>query len=258
MLSKQQMLDALDGLIDQVGQLRTVFLADLATWTPDFVVWLKAAESTVEVIFGSDSDALRTFKGIYFTPPAGGTYANDLEQLKAQLTWYESGLRYARDSLVGYRYAVDRFATDEPTRPTPYIFLSHGGPTLEHVNKIRDFLEAVGLVGIIVQDMPNLNFSIHEKVRFYLSICAAGIALATVEDETTAAELRARPNVENEIGLMQAAPNIGGRIIYLREPKVQFASNYSEKVWIPFERAAIEQAFTPVARDLRAFGFFTR
>lgn len=256
MLTRQQMLSALDGLIDEVQRIRTQFLSDLTTWTPEFAVWLKAAESTVEVIFGSNSDTLRRFTGIYFTPPPGETYANDLEQRKARLTWYDSGLRYAGSSLVGYRYAVDRFATDAPTRPTPYLFLSHGGPSMIHVYRMRDFLDALGLVGIVVKDMPNLNLSVHEKVRHYLGICAAGIALATVEDETTAAEHRARPNVENEIGLMQAAPNIGGRIIYLREADVQFASNYAEKVWIPFHRDHLEDSFIAIARDLRAFGFF--
>ena len=53
-----------------------------------------------------------------------------------------------------------------------------------------------------------------------MSICTCAIALATVEDETTAHEQRTRPNVENEIGMLQTAPNIGSRIIYLKEPNV--------------------------------------
>ena len=56
-----------------------------------------------------------------------------------------------------------------------------------------------------------------------MALCTGAIALATVEDETTAGDLRARPNVENEIGMLQMAPNVGSRIIYLKEPGVAFA-----------------------------------
>jgi len=78
--------------------------------------------------------------------------------------------------------------------------------------------------------------------------------LATAEDETIALETRTRPNVENEIGMLQASPNIGERIIYLKEQEVQFASNYSEKVWIPFEKGRLQDSFIPLLRELRAFG----
>ncbi len=141
------------------------------------------------------------------------------------MTWFDSGLRYAHASLVGYRYSVERLATEEPARGTPYIFVSHGGPTRTHVYLVRDFLVALGLGPVIVRDLPNLNLSVNEKVRYYMGLCTGAIALATVEDETTAHEQRTRPNVENEIGMLQTAQNIGSRIMYLKEPGVTFASN---------------------------------
>ena len=255
MLSKQQMLTALDGLVDEAERLHARFLQDFVTWTPEFTIWLKAAESTVEAIFGTNSQALASFRSVYFLPPPGEVYANDLEEQKAKVTWFDSGLQYARVTLVGYRYSVDRLAPEEPVRPTPYIFIAHGGPTLTHVHLVRDFLQALGLAGIIVCEKPNLNLSANEKVRRYMGLCAGGIALATLEDETTTDECRARPNVENEIGMMQAAPNIGERIIYLKEDGVRFASNYAEKVWIPFSKERVQDAFIAIARELRAFGF---
>jgi predicted nucleotide-binding protein len=126
---------------------------------------------------------------------------------------------------------------------------------MTHVNTVRDFLIALGLAPVVVQEAPNLNLSINEKVRFYMSFCTGAIALATVEDETTANEIRARPNVENEIGMLQTAPNIGARLVYLKEPDVQFASNYQEKVWIPFTKEKVQDAFIPITKELRAFGF---
>lgn len=255
MLSKQQMLAALDGLIQESARLHTAFLANLQTWTPDFAAWLKAAESTVEAIFGTNSQSLNSFRGIYFLPPPWTEHADATEQRKAEVTWFDSGLRYAHASLIGFRYSVDRLATEEAVRPTPYIFISHGGPTLIHVHLVRDFVAALGLSAVVVCELPNLNLSINEKVRFYMSLCAGAIALATSEDETVAREQRARPNVENEIGMMQMAENIGSRIIYLKEPGVQFASNYAEKVWIEFEQERVQDAFIAIAKELRAFGF---
>ena len=90
-----------------------------------------------------------------------------------------------------------------------------------------------------------------------MGLCTGAIALATVEDETTAREHRARPNVENEIGMLQTAQNIGSRIMYLKEPGVTFASNYSEKVWIGFSKDRIQDTFIDIAKELRAFGFIS-
>lgn len=255
MRSKQQMLSALDGLIQEAERLYKQFLADYQPWSADFAAWLKASESTVEAIFGSTSHALLAFKSIHYIPPPGEQYAHDVEQAKGRLTWFESGLRYAHVTLIGYRYSVERLATEPPARPTPNVFISHGGPSRIHVDQARDFLSALGLQPIIVADLPNMNLSVNEKVRFYMNLCTGAIALATSEDETIANAQRTRPNVENEIGMLQTAPNVGNRIIYLKEPNVKFASNYSEKVWIPFTKDRIQDAFIPIARELRAFGF---
>jgi predicted nucleotide-binding protein len=255
MLNKQQMLKALDGLLDEADRLYKVFHVNFATWTPEFAVWLKAAESMIEAIFGTNSQAFVSFRSIYFLPPPGEEYANEFEEQKAKVTWFDSGLYNAQIDLIAYRYSVDRLAPEEPARPTPFIFIAHGGPTLMHVYLVRDFLQALGLIGVVVLDMPNLNLSTNEKVRFYMAICTGGIALATLEDETTTDEGRARPNVEHEIGMMQAAPNIGERIIYLKEDGVQLASNYKEKMWIPFSKDRVQDAFIAIVKELRAFGF---
>ena len=254
MLSRHQMLSALDGLIAEGQALYQNFLKDLQPFTADFAAWMKAAESTIEAIFGTDSDTYRSFRGIHYVPPLGEQHADPSGEGMACLGWFESGLRFAHASLVGYRYSVERLAAD-PRRPNPNIFISHGGPRMDHVNGIKDFLGALGLQGVVVQDMPSLNLSLNEKVRLYLSMCAAGIALATRDDEVEAETVRTRPNVEIEIGMMQTAPNIASRIIYLKEPDVQFASNYAEKVWIAFEAGRIQDALIAIARELRAFGF---
>ena len=253
MLTKQQMLTALDDLVREGQQIREQFLRDLQPWSALFATWLKACESTLEAIYGSGSDALRSFRAIYFYPPPDIQSPSEEEKKKAMLTWFDSGLRYAMSTLIGYRYSLERILPDEVPRQIPNIFISHGGPTRAHVDGVRDLLDAVGLYPVIVQDLPNLNLSINEKVRFYVALSVAAVVLATVEDETVSRESRARPNVENEVGMLQAASNIGNRIVYLKEDGVKFASNYQEKVWIRFDKDRIQDAFIPILKELRAF-----
>lgn len=254
MLTKQQMLGALDSLITDAGGLFEAFSHDLAPWTPQFVVWLKASESTIETIYGSRSDALATFRSIYFMPPPDQTFTSDADRDKARLVWFDSGLRFAIQTLVGFRYSIDRLLPDEEQKHhNPFVFISHGGPIRAHVDTVAELLKTIGLSPVIVEDLPNLNLSLNDKVRHYMGLCGAAIVLATLDDDAPA-ERRTRANISHEIGLLQEIPNIGGRIAYLKEAEVEFPSNYREKGWIRFTRTRAQDAFISLLKELRAFG----
>src|SRR3989442_11122898 len=107
-LTKAQMIGALDQLIEDGNGIHKKFLEDLQIWPIEFVIWMKGCESTIEAIYGSTSEALTSFKGIYFLPPPGTTYANDAEKARDELVWFDSGLRYGLLSVVGMRYSLDR------------------------------------------------------------------------------------------------------------------------------------------------------
>ena len=252
MHTKEQTLNAIDSLILDCEKLHAAFLQNFQMWTPDFIAWQQASKSTIEAIFGTYSDALRSFSNIYFTPPR--TQATGHENQVENRTWYSSGLRYSHEVLRGLRYSVELLAPDEqPNSLSPYIFISHGGKTRTHVDATKQLIENLGLFPIVVADLPNFGVSINDKVLGYMALCHAAIVLATVEDEVIAGEQRTRPNVENEIGLLQASTNIGNRIIYLKEQDVKFASNYREKVWYLFERENMEKSFLGIIKELRAF-----
>jgi len=254
MVTKNQLLNALDCHIDDGEGIYNEFLRTYTPWTGDFAAWFKGCESTVEAIYGQGADALRGFRSIYFLPPANQSFASETARENAKLVWFESGLRFAVNTLIGYRYSLERLLPETMGRPNRYVFISHGGPTRTHVDMAKELMVSVGLFPIVVADMPNLNFSVNKKVQGYMGICESALVLATAEDETIALETRTRPNVENEIGMLQASPNIGERIIYLKEPEVQFASNYAEKVWIAFEKGRLQDSFIFLLRELRAFG----
>ncbi|MDO9289628.1 MAG: nucleotide-binding protein [Thermodesulfovibrionales bacterium] len=254
MIKKQQMLSSLDSLISDGNTLFEKFARDLITWTPDFVAWLKACESTLEAIYGSKSDALQSFKYIYFIPPHTETFANDTERSRAQLIWFDSGLRYALQTLVGFRYSLDRLLPEEEqSRPNPFVFISHGGTDRLHVDAVSELLKTVGLSPVVVEDLPNLNMSVNDKVHHYMGLCGSAIILATLDDENPDTR-HTRQNISHEIGLLQNLPNVGGRVVYLKEKLVELPSNFAEKSWIPFERHSIEKIFVPILKELRAFG----
>ncbi|MCH7748933.1 MAG: hypothetical protein IH939_12650 [Acidobacteria bacterium] len=65
MLTKQQMPEAVDGLITEAERLHEEFLTVFLPWSAEFASWVKACETTIEAVFGSASNALSSFKGIY-------------------------------------------------------------------------------------------------------------------------------------------------------------------------------------------------
>jgi predicted nucleotide-binding protein len=98
------------------------------------------------------------------------------------------------------------------------VFISHGGPSFSHVCAVRDLLNELGLMAVIVQQLPSFGLSVHEKVRRWMRICRSAIVLATADDKSVVGEPRTRPNIEHEIGMLQTIPTIQNRIVYLKEP----------------------------------------
>lgn len=135
------------------------------------------------------------------------------------------------------------------------VFISHGGPSIRHVRAVGDLLTALGLTPVVSIDMPNLGLSVQDKVRKCMRICRSAVVLATPDVEAPAKTSRTRPNVDHEIGMLQTMANIGNRIVYMKDRKVEFPSNYREKVWIPFDRDRISESFVPLVKELRALAF---
>jgi hypothetical protein len=252
--SKAQMIAALDALIARGKDIRASFQRVPVPFNGDFVAWFTECLSTLEAIYGTNSDAINSFRVILFAPPVLGVYPNETERQRAAWVWFDNGLWYAINSLIGRRTSLQRLLPEEVSRANQNVFISHGGPTQTHVDLVVALLEAVGLVPVVVMNRPNLGMSVNEKVHHYMRLCDSAVVLATEEDETTVHEGRARPNVENEVGMLQALPRINGRIVYMKEPGVKLASNYQEKAWIPFTKIRIQDAFVPLLVELREFG----
>jgi len=133
------------------------------------------------------------------------------------------------------------------------VFITHGGPSFFHVSAVGDLLNEFGFVPVIVQELPSFGLSVNEKVRSWMRICPSAIVLATADSQSAYKKSRTRQNIVHEIGMLQAMPTIQNRIVYLKEPGVQFSSNIAEKVWIEFTKERVQDVFIPLIRGLRAF-----
>lgn len=132
----------------------------------------------------------------------------------------------------------------------PKAFISHGKESVA-LNKLEEFLRALGIEPLIVKEQPSLDKTIDDKVNYYLSQADFVVILATGDDEIEG-KLHPRQNVIHEIGLAQRTHE--GKIIYLLEAGTEFPSNISPKVWERFKQRNMIKAFLCIVRELRAYG----
>ena len=140
--------------------------------------------------------------------------------------------------------------TMAPRADTPKAFIAHGPPT-EALNKLCEFLDAVGVKPLVIERLPSEGRSINENVEHYLGQADCGIVLAT-KDDLVDGRFQPRGNVNIEIGRFQE--RFGGKVIFLIEEDATFPTNVEEKVWKRFSQSCMDGAFLKVVRELRAFG----
>lgn len=130
------------------------------------------------------------------------------------------------------------------------VFISHGKDSLA-LSKIEKFLRDLGVEPLIVKDKPSLGKTVSEKVEYYLNQAGCAIILATADDNIDG-KLYPRQNITHEIGLAQKT--LEGKIIYLLEQGAEFPSNISPRVWESFTQDNLENVFSRIIKELKAFG----
>jgi predicted nucleotide-binding protein len=134
----------------------------------------------------------------------------------------------------------------------PKAFIAHGGKTAAR-GKLEDFLTALGVTPIIVEEQPSQGRSKDKNVEHYLKQCDCAIILATKGDvDGRTGEFIPRGNILIEIGRCQEI--LPDRMIYLLEEGAKFPTDIDEKVWERFTKESIDKAFVKIAKELRAFG----
>lgn len=134
----------------------------------------------------------------------------------------------------------------------PKAFIAHGGDS-PALSKLKQFLEALGVQPLVVEEQASEDRSVGENVDWYSKQADCAIILATKGDiDGKTGGFIPRGNVLMEVGKLQEM--FRGRIIYLLQSGTKFPTNVNEKVWGRFSPQSMDGAFTKTARELRAFG----
>jgi predicted nucleotide-binding protein len=142
----------------------------------------------------------------------------------------------------------------EVTEP-PKAFIAHGGRS-GILDKLREFIEALGIAPIIVELSPSRGMTVDDKVNSYIKDADCGIVLATkggiVDTKGTKQRQHPRLNVIDELERLRAA--FPEKTILLVERGVDLPSNVSGLTHEPFVGQSMDRAFTAIARELVEFG----
>lgn len=137
----------------------------------------------------------------------------------------------------------------------PKAFIAHGGRS-GILDKLREFIEALGIKPVIVELSPTRGMTVDEKVNKYIKDADCGIVLATkggiVDTTGTKPKQHPRLNVIDELERLRAA--FPEKTILLVERGVDLPSNISGLTYEPFVGQSMDRAFTAIARELTEFG----
>lgn len=135
----------------------------------------------------------------------------------------------------------------------PKAFIAHGGTT-KALDRLCEFLRALGVEPIVVEQRPSEGRSPDRQVQKHIEDADCGIIFATrgsIKDLRSGKE-HPRLNVIDELARLRS--RFPDRVILLLENGGDLPSNVSEVVYERFTRSNLEKAFLKVAKELRAFG----
>lgn len=246
----KELIELTEKRIDQFGN----------TQQPDFITleeWKSSIINAIELTFNPNHRSINEIQSIQFVSLPGSSDTQNLSYLFGHIAVLQK--------LKAILFTIERWLPDEVQNPPavnepPIVFIAHGGKkSAKLLNKLEDFLNALGAIPVIIEKLPNIPTapSILEKIKYYMKQCNSGIALITAEDKIEGKEeVRGRPNVDNEIGMLLKSENIEGKIILLKQNDATLPSNYKELVWVTFSKKSMDTAFTEIVKNLRGYGFF--
>lgn len=135
------------------------------------------------------------------------------------------------------------------------IFVAHGKnkKPLEQAVKI---LQDYGIPHSVAVEEANRGRPVSVKVADEMKKCTAGIFIFTADEKTTDAEgkevWRPSDNVVYELGAGSVL--YGNKIIIFREEGVDFASDFKEIGYIPFEKNKLDAKGLELMKELQSLG----
>jgi predicted nucleotide-binding protein len=162
-----------------------------------------------------------------------------------------------RDIEVGKRDAQTGELLGKPgvtKSEAPKAFIAHEGET-EQLNKLRDFLDALGIKYFIAEAEASDGRSVEGQVDWTQAEADFAICLATkgkAINKKTGKHYMGL-NVADELG--RARQVFRNKIILLVQKGVEVHTNTREIVYAPFTTQSMDIAFIKVVKELRKWGF---
>ena len=216
------------------------------------ILWRNSIEDVLEAVFGRNSTEFQRFYG---------TRHKKLRNKEYTQKDYLNQLRIRERSILSIinKWKIIGFEEQPLIKSVPpKAFIAHGGRSGK-LDKLREFIEAIGLEPLVVELLPSGGLSVDDKVNKYIKDADCGIVLATkggiidTHDNTRKKPLQhPRLNVIAEVERLRA--NFPNRTILLLEKGVNLPSDLSSLTYEPFVGQSMDRAFTAIARELTAFG----
>lgn len=137
---------------------------------------------------------------------------------------------------------------------TPKAFIAHEGET-EQLNKLKDFLDSIGIEYFITETKASNGRSIERQVDWTQAEADFAICLATkgkAINKKTGKHYMGL-NVADELG--RARQVFKNKIILLVQKGVEVHTNTREIVYAPFTPQNMDMAFIKVIKELRNWGY---
>ena len=234
--------EAIEFLKEKLGKIPA--LAKEPYKNQSYPLWRNQISDMLEEVFGRNSTEYKRFQDAFPTIHVFGKEQQGyLDELAMRKTAILSIIK--KYKMLGFETEPAAVA-EQP----PKAFISHGKESVA-LNKLEEFLRALGVEPLIVKEQPSLDKTVDDKVNFYLDQADFVVILATGDDKIEG-KLHPRQNVVHEIGLAQKTHT--GKITYLLEEGAEFPSNISPKVWERFKQRNMMKAFLCIAKELRAYG----
>ena len=155
-----------------------------------------------------------------------------------------------RDARTGESLDKPRGRRSEP----PKAFVAHEGET-KHLDKLRDFLDALGIKPVIAETEASDGRSIERQVDWTQAEADFAVCLATRGKAINkkSGKHYMGLNVADELG--RARQVFGNKIILLVQEGVDVHTNTREIVHAKFTAHSMDGAFVKILKELRNWGF---
>jgi len=252
-MEKERAIELLIQAVDEIPHLKT-----LRYQNDEMKLWLDKVGNILRAGLKPEdyskywpvSQALEILKGVY----EDNIYQ---EEYLRKITNYEIALKSIIQKYEILGIERERSYIEVPPESIfrevpPKAFIAHGGDS-PALSKLKNFLEALGVEPIVVEEQPSEGRSVAENVDWYSRQADCAIILATKGDvDSKTGGFIPRGNVLIEIGKSQEI--FKDRIIYLLQAGAHLPTNVSEKVWGRFTTQCMDDAFIKVAIELYKFG----